>query len=77
LELAVLSLEKYLILSTENNLHESSQLQLLSFLIEELQLLPVTKQAKHNSTNIIITAFLWQLTSSLLYKKLRELFISH
>jgi len=75
LELAIASLQKYIATSFDLELDISSKLQLVKFLISQLQLLQVGKHARRYSTDVITTAFLWQLTSCTLYKKLRELFI--
>ena len=48
---------------------------LLQFICEQLQLLQVPKHGHRYSTDMIILAFLWQLTSSALYKKFREVLI--
>ena len=44
---------------------------LLQFICEQLQLLQVPKHGHLYSTDMITLAFLWQLTSSALHKKLR------
>ena len=62
-------------LSTLSDISDQSHPDLIKFLIEQLQLLQVPKQAIRYSTATITTAFLWQQTSYSLYKKLRELFI--
>ena len=48
---------------------------LFQFICEQLQLLQVPKHGYRYSTDMIILAFLWKLTSSALYKKLREVLI--
>lgn len=73
LELAILSLQQYL--SNENDVRDQSNTDLINFLIEQLQLMQLPKQARRYTTASITTAFMWQLTSCSLYKKLRELFI--
>ena len=50
-------------------------LALQLFIIEELQLLFKPKEGWRYSPTMITTAFLWQLTSSSLYKKLKGIFI--
>ena len=42
----------------------------LHFIIQQVKLLGVTKNDRRYSTNMITTAFLWQLTNRSLYKKL-------
>ena len=50
-------------------------MQLIPFImIEQLQLLPIEKHGRRYSINMMKTAFLWQLASSALYKKLRLIF---
>ena len=73
LELAILSLQDCLSILTD--ISDQSHTDLIKFLIQQLQLMQVPKQAIRYSTATITTAFLWQLTSCSLYKKLRELFI--
>ena len=58
----------------QNNLSDQSKLNLINFFIE-LELLKFAKEARRYSTSMITTAFLWQLTSCSLYKKLRDLSI--
>ena len=50
-------------------------LPLISFVLEQLKLAFVSKNGRRYSSRTITTAFLWQLTSSSLYKKLRHLLI--
>ena len=54
---------------------ESSQLELVQFMIEQLQLMQVHKNGRRYSTSMLKTAFLWQLTSNSLYKKLNSFFV--
>ena len=67
-----IKIKKYL--STQSQLNDQSKIDLIRFLIEQLQLLHVPKQARRYSTATITTAFLWQLTSCSLYKSLQEMF---
>ena len=75
LECAVLSLQNYCSKCLRNDVHDPSKMELINFFIEQLQLLLMAKQARRYSSFTVTTAYLWQLTSSSLYKKLRELFI--
>jgi len=75
IEVAICSLKQYLSKSTANLVDDTPKLQLIEFVIEQLQLLQLPQQARRYSSNTITTAFLWQLTSCSLYKKLRELFV--
>ena len=54
---------------------DDSKQSLITFLIEQLHLLSLPKESQRYSATTITTAFLWQLASSSLYKKIRELFI--
>ena len=53
--------------------HES--LLLIRFVIEQLQLLQVQKHECRYAVELITTAFLWQLTSTACYKKIRQVLI--
>ena len=48
---------------------------LLKFVVEQLKLVQVPKHGRRYSSSLITTSFLWQMTSSSLYKKLRHLLI--
>ena len=54
---------------------ENGLSQLVRFFVEQLQLSQVPKHGRRYSANAIKTAFLWQLTSSCLYKKLQSFFV--
>lgn len=57
-------------------MHEDKQLlSLLFFLCEQLRLMQVSKHARNYSTSLICTSFLWQMTSTGLYKKLKDVFL--
>ena len=55
---------------------EAFQAEQVRFIIEQLQLMQMDKHGRRYSTSMMKTAFLWQLTSSSLYKKLRMFFSS-
>ena len=55
--------------------HDEFSSRLFSFVIDQLKLLCIPEQARRYSVSIIRISFLWQLTSSWLYKKLHEFFI--
>ena len=74
IDLAIASLKDY-IEARNNHGDVILHLALLLFIIEELQLLFKPKEGRRYSTTMITTAFLWQLTSSSLYKKLKDIFI--
>ena len=48
---------------------------LVKFIVEQLKLYQTPKLGRRYSAEMFTTAFLWQLTSTALYKKLRELLI--
>ena len=54
---------------------EDFHVPLVKFIIEQLNLIGVQKNGRHYSTEVMTTSFLWQLTSTSLYKTLRKLFI--
>ena len=74
ISLAVSALESYLCSKTETQDKDLPQ-PLLQFIIEQLQQIHVPKNGQRYSTSLLMTSFLWQLTSSSLYKKLRSFFI--
>ena len=74
IDLAIASLKNY-IEAKNNHSDVILHLALLLFIIEELQLLFKPKEGRRYSTTMITAAFLWQLTSSSLYKKLKGVFI--
>ena len=74
LSLALSFLEDYVALVLHNTSSESS-LALVKFIVEQLFLVNIPKHGRQYSSSLITTAFLWQLTSSSLYKKLRSLLI--
>lgn len=57
------------------NCTDESYIFLVEFIIEQLQLFQIEKYNRRFSTNLLTTSFLWQLTSTSLYKKLKALFI--
>ena len=74
LSLALSFLEEYVALESHNTSSESS-LALVKFIVEQLSLVNIPKHGRRYSSSLITTAFLWQLTSSSLYKKLRSLLV--
>ena len=74
LSLALSFLEEYVALESHNTTSESS-LALVKFIVEQLSLVNIPKHERRYSSSLITTAFLWQLTSSSLYKKLRSLLV--
>ena len=73
--IAAAILEKYVDEERNMEYHDEFSFRLLSFIIDQLKLLCIPEQARQYSMNIIRISFLWQLTSSSLYKKLHEFFI--
>ena len=53
----------------ENNLNQNEQF-LLQFILEQLQLISISKTNRRYSVSMLKTCFLWQLTSTFLYEKL-------
>ena len=47
---------------------------MLQFIVEQLKLIQVPPKGRRYSTNTLMTAFLWRLKSSALYKKLKHFF---
>ena len=52
-----------------------SHVLLVKYMINQLHLIDIPKNARHYSAEAVTAAFSWQLTSSSLYKKLQNLFI--
>ena len=75
LKLAISLLKSYL--SDEAVVADLSQssMSLVCFIIEQLNLLQVSEHGRRYSTATIISSYMWQLTSTALYKKLQEFFI--
>ena len=74
LYLALSFLEEYVALESHNTSSESF-LALVKFIVEQLSLVNIPKHGRRYSSSLITTAFLWQLTSSSLYKKMRSLLV--
>ena len=55
----------------ENNFDQNEKF-LLQFILEQLQLISILKTGSRYSVSILKTCFLWQLTSTCLYEKLRN-----
>ena len=70
LSLVVNLLELY-----QSSLTDHESLSLIRFGIEQLQLLQVQKHGRRYSVELITTAFLWQLTSTACYRKIRQVLI--
>ena len=74
LSLALSFLKEYVAFESHNTSNESS-LALVKFIAEQLSLVNIPKDGRRYSSSLITTAFLWQLTSLSLYKKLRSLLV--
>ena len=59
----------------QSSLTDHESLSLIRFVIEQLQLPLVQKHGRRYSVELITTAFLWQLTSTAFYKKIRQVLI--
>ena len=72
-ELAESNLKDYV--SAENVLQETgiTNSELIAFIIEQLMLLHTRKLGRRYSTKVIMTAFLWKLAGTALYKKSKEI----
>ena len=69
-------LEHYLEIQSSKSGHVEQTLSLVKFISEQLRLVHVSKNGRRYSVSMLTTCFLWQLTSTPLYSKLRDLFIS-
>ena len=73
LDSAATSLKTFV--SVEKEAPTSSNLPFVEFVIEQLGLMKTSNHGRQYSSRMITTAFLWQLTSNSLYKRLRDFFI--
>ena len=73
ISLAISLLDRYIEAASENL--EEERVPMIRFLAEQLKLAFISKNERRYSSQTITTAFLWQLTSTCLYKKLRQLLI--
>ena len=53
----------------------TSTINLIRFVIEQLELMQVPKNGRRYSMSILISSFFWQLSSTSLYKRLQDFFI--
>ena len=74
IDLAVRALHDYILVQRRNG-KMVANVAVLNFIIEQLQLLFKPKEGRRYSATLITMAFLWQLTSTALYKKLKAVFI--
>ena len=69
------SLLESAIFSEAHLIENPDSFSLIQFVIEQLKSIDVPKQGRHYTANMVKTAFLWQLSSTALYKKLRKTLI--
>ena len=74
IDMAVSALQSFILVQTKNG-DTIANVALLTFIIEQLQLYFKPKEGRRYSATLITMAFLWQLTTTSLYKKLRNIFI--
>ena len=75
LKLALLILEQTISEESTYEQPDDSLVNLLKFVIEQIKLIQVPKQGRRYSTDLLTVSFLWQITSTSLYKKLRQLLV--
>ena len=75
LELAASFLETFLDCESQSDDPEFEMYHLVNFVIEQLRLCQVPKNARKYSCKTLALSFLWQITSASLYNKLRDIFI--
>ena len=75
LKLALLILEQTILEESTSEQPNDSLVNLLKFVIEQIKLIQVPKQGRRYSTDLLTVSFLWQITSTSLYKKLRQLLV--
>ena len=73
--LLVVSLLDHYIIASSADEPLSDDISFITFMVEQLKLYQTPKLGRRYSVELITTAFLWQLTSTALYKKLRQLLI--
>ena len=74
ISLAVSLLEST-VFSEASLIENSDSFSLIQFVIQQLKLIDVPKQGCCYTANMVKTAFLWQLSSTALYKKLHKTLI--
>ena len=72
LNLAILLLKEFSVKNIAQNADEDAT-SLLEFVIKQLLLIQVSKHGRRYSANMLTTAFLWQLTSTSLYNKNKQI----
>ena len=68
ISLVVSFLDHHIIASSADE-QSSNDILFIAFMVEQLKLYQTPKLGRHYSVELITTAFLWQLTSTALYKK--------
>ena len=72
LKLVLLILEQTISVESTSEQPDDCLVNLLKFVIEQIKLIQVSKQGRRYSTDLLTVSFLWQITSTSLYKKLRQ-----
>ena len=76
LDMAIDALKHYESVSSLNDSEEEvTDSNLIQFIVEQLQLSQKAKHGRRYSVNLLTLSFLWQLSSTSLYKKLRDILI--
>lgn len=75
LHLALPYLQSYVSAELSMESPDEFSINVINFIIEQISLLQVPKKGRRYSTNILVNAFLWRLTSLSLYKKLTTFFV--
>lgn len=75
LRLALSILEQYISKQASSQNPDKCLVSLLNFVVEQLKLVQTPKHGRRYSSDLITTAFLWQLTSTSLCQKLRHLLV--
>ena len=71
----VVSLLEYYIIASSADEQSSHDISFITFMVGQLKLYQNPKLGRRYSVVLITTSFLWQLTNTALYKKLRQLLI--
>ena len=75
LNLALLILEQTISVESTSEQPDDSLVNLLKFVIEQIKLIQVPNQGRQYSTDLLTVSFPCQITSTSLYKKLRQLLV--
>lgn len=75
IDMACALLQRFIDEEMESNLPDVSTYPLIKFIIEQLHLCQLSKYVRNYSPTLITMAFLWQMTSTSLYKRLKSVLI--